>query len=67
MEQIIPKKAEIQVAKCEGKINVVCIEQAPVFYNVRDGPYYPTLKIHHKYPFCMPTMRVDAGSVTSAT
>jgi hypothetical protein len=29
MEQIMPKKAEIQVAKCEGKINVVCIEKVP--------------------------------------
>mmetsp|Transcript_6570 Transcript_6570/g.10432 ORF Transcript_6570/g.10432 Transcript_6570/m.10432 type:complete len:186 (+) Transcript_6570:52-609(+) len=63
MEQIMPKKAEIQVAKCEGKINVVCIEHVPVFYNVRDGPYYPTLRVHHQYPFCMPTMRVDAGAI----
>jgi hypothetical protein len=36
MEQILPKKAEIQVAKCEGKINVVCIEKIP-------GPRHPQL------------------------
>ena len=59
MEQILPKKAELQVAKCEGKINVVTIDRVPLFYNVRDGPYYPTLRVHHQYPFCMPTMRVD--------
>jgi hypothetical protein len=34
-----------------------------VFYNVRDGPYYPTLRIAHQYPFCMPTMRVDSGAI----
>mmetsp|Transcript_26646 Transcript_26646/g.41703 ORF Transcript_26646/g.41703 Transcript_26646/m.41703 type:complete len:108 (+) Transcript_26646:397-720(+) len=34
LDQIVPKKAEIQVAKCEGKINVVMIEGEPLFYNV---------------------------------
>lgn len=63
MDQLMPKKAEIQVAKCEGKVNVVMIEGEPLFYNLRDGPYYPTLRVVHKYPFIMPTMRVDAGAI----
>mmetsp|Transcript_21334 Transcript_21334/g.43296 ORF Transcript_21334/g.43296 Transcript_21334/m.43296 type:complete len:185 (+) Transcript_21334:135-689(+) len=63
LEQVLPKKAEIQVAKCEGKVNLVMIEGEPLFYNVREGPYYPTLKVVHKYPFILPTMRVDAGAI----
>mmetsp|Transcript_20584 Transcript_20584/g.49857 ORF Transcript_20584/g.49857 Transcript_20584/m.49857 type:complete len:185 (-) Transcript_20584:74-628(-) len=63
MEEVLPKKAEIQVAKCEGKINVIMIESEPLFYNVRDGPYYPTLRILHQYPKMMPSMRVDKGAV----
>mmetsp|Transcript_26646 Transcript_26646/g.41702 ORF Transcript_26646/g.41702 Transcript_26646/m.41702 type:complete len:118 (+) Transcript_26646:717-1070(+) len=30
---------------------------------VREGPYYPTLRVVHKYPFILPTMRVDAGAI----
>ncbi|EKX48234.1 hypothetical protein GUITHDRAFT_86059 [Guillardia theta CCMP2712] len=62
-ENVMPKKSEIQLAKCEGKINLVMIDGEPVFYNVRDGPYYPTLRVHHQYPFMMPTMRVDKGAI----
>ena len=29
----MPKKAEIQVVKCEGKINVVMVDDEPLFYN----------------------------------
>mmetsp|Transcript_16347 Transcript_16347/g.41241 ORF Transcript_16347/g.41241 Transcript_16347/m.41241 type:complete len:186 (+) Transcript_16347:88-645(+) len=63
MEQIMPKKGEVQVAKCEGKISVVMVDDEPLFYNVRDGPYYPTLRLVHKYPFMMATMRVDKGAI----
>mmetsp|Transcript_54963 Transcript_54963/g.145094 ORF Transcript_54963/g.145094 Transcript_54963/m.145094 type:complete len:185 (-) Transcript_54963:91-645(-) len=63
LEQVLPKKAEIQVAKCEGKINVVMVEDAPVFFNIRDGPYYPVLRLLHQYPEMMPSVRVDAGAI----
>ena len=62
-DDIIPKKAELQVAKCEGKVNVVMVDNQPIFYNVRDGPYYPTLRVLHQYPHMMSTMRVDKGAV----
>lgn len=31
--QFMPKKAEVQLVKCEGKINVVMVDDEPFFYN----------------------------------
>jgi malignant T-cell-amplified sequence len=45
---IIPKKTPIYLAKCQNHINLIIVEKVPVFFQYRDGPYFPTLKILHK-------------------
>ena len=38
-------------------VNVVVIDKIPLFFNQRDGPYFPTLRLLHKCPalsFCFP-------------
>jgi hypothetical protein len=43
LPQILPKKSEVQVAKCEGKVNVIMVEDEPLFYN---GVYVPSSWLH---------------------
>jgi len=47
----------------EGKIEIVCVNNVPLFYKTRDTPYFPTLKLLHKYPQIMPKLRVDTGAI----
>lgn len=34
-----------------------------LFFKQRDGPYIPTLRLVHKYPFILPHMQVDKGAI----
>lgn len=51
------------VAKTDQKANVVLVDNVPLFFQLRDGPYFPTLKLLHKYPDCMAKLRVDKGAI----
>jgi len=63
-EDILPKKDKMVLAKVAGHINVVCSPSAePLFFNVRDGPYCPTLRLLAKYPCLLPRMCVDDGAI----
>jgi len=62
IDDILPKKA-MQVAKCVENVQLVLIDGEVVFYNQRDGPFFPTLKLLHKFPTMMPAMQVDKGAV----
>ena len=51
------------IAKTDQKANVVLVDNVPLFFQLRDGPYFPTLKLLHKYPDCMAKLRVDKGAI----
>lgn len=61
--EIMPKKSPVFIAKCQGHINLVVVNQTVLFFNIRDGPYYPTLRLLHKYPDILPKMQVDRGAI----
>lgn len=61
IEELLPKK-EILVAKAQDNIQLIIIKDQILFYNQRDGPFYPTLKLLHQYPSMMPRMQVDKGA-----
>jgi PUA domain protein len=44
-------------------INLVVVNNVPLFFNVRDGPYMPTLRLLHQYPGIMKKFRVDRGAI----
>lgn len=62
IEDILPKKA-MQVSKCLENIQLILIDGEVVFFNQRDGPFFPTLKLVHKFPTMMPAMQVDKGAI----
>jgi len=63
IEEIIPKKSPIHVAKCVGHINLIVINKEILFYQIRDKHYLPTLKLLHKYPDILPKVQVDRGAI----
>ncbi|KAJ3412086.1 hypothetical protein HDV05_001310 [Chytridiales sp. JEL 0842] len=62
-EEIIPKKAPIVILKCQDAINIVTVNNVMLFFNHFDGPFYPTLKLLHKYPDILPKFQVDRGAI----
>lgn len=39
---------------------MVIVDNVPLFFQERDGPWCPTLRILHQYPECMQKVRIGA-------
>ena len=63
LDELIPKKCVMTIAKTAEKNAVIVVDGAPLFFQLRDGPYFPTLKVLHRYPDMMPKLRVDKGAI----
>ncbi|CAI5460204.1 unnamed protein product [Closterium sp. Yama58-4] len=63
LEDLLPKKSPIVVAKCPNHVSIVVMNGVPLFFNVRDGPFMPTLRLLHQYPDMMRKMQVDRGAI----
>jgi malignant T-cell-amplified sequence len=64
IDDMLPKKDKAILAKCTGHINVIAdLSATPLFFQIRDAPYLPTLRTLHKYPFLLPILRVDRGAI----
>ncbi|KAK3594541.1 hypothetical protein CHS0354_023597 [Potamilus streckersoni] len=64
IDQILPKKDNLKIVKCHEHIEILANSSGEaVFFRQRDGPYYPALKLIHKYPFILPHMQVDKGAI----
>lgn len=62
IEQILPKKA-MMVAKAQDNVQLIVVNNEIMFYNQDGGPFFPTLKLLHKYPTMMNRMQVDKGAI----
>ena len=69
MDDVLPRSSAVQLAKCHtttethNDINVILVDNVPVFFQIRDGPYFPTLRLLHQYPAMMPRFQVDKGAI----
>jgi len=63
LDEILPKKQPILIYKCQNHINLIVVNTEIVFFNERDGPYFPTLRLLHKYPDILPKVQVDRGAI----
>ncbi len=59
---MLPKKS-MQVSKCQENIQLIVVNNEVVFFNQRDGLFFPTLKLLHQYPSMMPRLQVDKGAI----
>ena len=64
IDDILPKK-DISMAKCQNHVNILCAAQEPLFFQQRDGPWYPTLRLVHRRRSCFATStwQTDAGAI----
>ncbi|CAL5380968.1 unnamed protein product [Camellia sinensis] len=63
LDELLPKKSPLIVAKCQNHLNLVLVNNVPLFFNIRDGPYMPTLRLLHQYPNIMKKLQVDRGAI----
>merc|ERR1711915_812631 len=46
-----------------GHIEILTVNGELLFFRQREGPFYPTLRLLHKYPFILPHQQVDKGAI----
>lgn len=63
-EDFFPKKEKTIMVKCTGHLFILASSGGtPLFFQTRNGEYFPTLRTLHKYPFLLPSLRVDRGAI----
>ncbi|XP_029177343.1 malignant T-cell-amplified sequence 1 homolog [Nylanderia fulva] len=64
IDVIIPKKDAFRIVKCHDHIEIIVNAAGDLlFFRQREGPWMPTLKLLHKYPFFLPMQQVDKGAI----
>ncbi|TCD62301.1 translation machinery-associated protein 20 [Steccherinum ochraceum] len=63
LESIWPKKESVILVKCREHISIYTLHGEPLFFQHFDEPFFPTLRLVHKYPFLLPKVRIDRGAI----
>lgn len=62
IDDIVPKKSQAILFKCEDKIQLYEIDgEIRLFQHFDD--ILPTLRVVHQYPTCFPRVKVDRGAI----
>lgn len=62
IDDIVPKKSQVELLKCEDKIQIYISDGNIVFYQQFDE-LIPSLRFVHKYPTAFPSVKVDRGAI----
>lgn len=62
IDELIPKKSQVEQIKCEDKIQLYAVNGEVLFFQKFDE-LIPTLKFVHKFPEAFPTVQVDRGAI----
>lgn len=63
LNQIMPKKDPVKIVRCHEHMEILTVNGELLFFRQRKGPFYPTLRLLHKYPFILPHQQVDKGAI----
>lgn len=63
VDDFLPTKCNLCVFKCTNNVQMIANENVPLFYNIRGGPFLPTLRLLHQYPELLPKWQVDTGAI----
>ncbi|XP_065838449.1 malignant T-cell-amplified sequence 1-like [Oscarella lobularis] len=63
IDAILPKKEPLKLLKCKDHVEILSVNSELLFFRQRDGPYFPTLRLLHKYPKMLPHLQVDKGAI----
>lgn len=62
IEELLPKKS-ILVAKMPDSIQLIIVNNEILFFNQDNGPFFPCIRLVHKYPTMINRMQVDKGAI----
>lgn len=62
IDELIPKKSQIELIKCEDKIQLYTVDDEVLFFQ-KFNDLIPSLKLVHKFPEAFPTVQVDRGAI----
>ncbi|KAL4813685.1 P-loop containing nucleoside triphosphate hydrolase protein [Aspergillus spinulosporus] len=63
IDEILPKKAQLDAVKLPDRVTLYTIDSSPLFYQPLDGPPIPHLKLLHQFPDMLPTIQIDRGAI----
>ncbi|KAL4905827.1 hypothetical protein BDW74DRAFT_152079 [Aspergillus multicolor] len=63
IDEILPKKAQLDAVKLPDRVTLYTIDSTPLFYQPLDGPPIPHLKVLHQFPGMLPTIQIDRGAI----
>ncbi|PSC69287.1 malignant T-cell-amplified sequence 1-like protein [Micractinium conductrix] len=63
LDVILPKKQDLVLVKLPEHVQLLVLDKTPLFFSMRDGPWFPTLRLLHQYPDMMVKLRVDTGAI----
>ncbi|KAI8923701.1 hypothetical protein BC831DRAFT_469880 [Entophlyctis helioformis] len=63
IDDLLPKKSPVFLVKCLDRVSLISVNNETLFFNSFDGPYYPTLRVLHRFPDIMPKVQVDRGAI----
>jgi PUA domain protein len=64
IDTVLPKKENFKLVKCHDHIEILVNSTGEqLFFKQREGVWFPTLKLLHKYPFMLPHEQVDKGAI----
>ncbi|KAK0133144.1 Malignant T-cell-amplified sequence 1 [Merluccius polli] len=71
INHIMPKKDPVKILvhfaiilfSSHEHIEILTVNGELLFFRQREGPFYPTLRLLHKYPFILPHQQVDKGAI----
>ncbi|CCK72703.1 translation machinery-associated protein 20 KNAG_0L00820 [Huiozyma naganishii CBS 8797] len=62
IDELIPKKGQVELIKCEDKIQLYTVDGEVLFFQKFDE-LIPSLKLVHRFPEAYPTVQVDRGAI----
>ncbi|KAL8995127.1 MAG: hypothetical protein Q9169_005070 [Polycauliona sp. 2 TL-2023] len=63
IEEIIPKKSQLDLVKLPDRITLYALDSHPLFYQHMDDPITPHLRIVHQFPSAFRRIRIDRGAI----
>ncbi|PPQ68929.1 hypothetical protein CVT25_009023 [Psilocybe cyanescens] len=58
-----PNSDAIPQSHSREHVSVYTVNSEPLFFQHFDSPFYPTLRLLHKYPYILPKVQVDRGAI----
>ncbi|KAG0649810.1 Translation machinery-associated 20 [Hyphodiscus hymeniophilus] len=63
IDEIVPKKEQLDAMKIPDRVTLYLINSTPLFYQHMTDALLPHLKLVHRFPTCFPSIRIDRGAI----